>query len=151
MAGYTWTPYFRLTPTDGAVEVVDLSATGITTPGQLSVDLRHQPVVEKREDVNRRVRPLRLGYRCEATLRFYVGGDMSDAAKLAKVANALLSDAYTVELSLDGGTTYREVWLRDWKGPKPADGKTFAGAEYDLRVECVDLIDEIPAIGSGSW
>lgn len=152
MAGYSWTPRFRLTPTDGAVETVALDTASMSHGGLLKTKISYRPEIEKREDVNRRKRPRQDGYRPEVTLRWFVGGDMADAALIVKVANALMRYGTVVELSLDGGTVYREVVLAgDVRGPEAADSKTFAGAEYELRVECTDLIDEIPAVGSGSW
>jgi hypothetical protein len=59
---------------------------------------------------------------------------------------------HVVELSLDGGFTYREVTMEDVSSPRALGGKTFIGARHELRLECVDLIDDKPRMtAEGGW
>lgn len=151
MSGYGWTPIVRITPADGAVTTLDLRFEMAWAEGPVTTGVEHRPELRRRQDVNQRSRPLIQGFRGEVRMTFAIGGDMGDHAILAQVLKALTTPGTTVELSLDGGTSWRTVVLRDYRGPRPLGGKTFAGGQYELRLETQDLMDEVPAIGSGTW
>lgn len=145
--GYTWTPYFRLTP--GGTKALRSLLTW--AGGPTNHDLVYEPVIVKRRTVNEKIINLVRGFRVRVTLRFAIGGNMADHATVKDIVNGLVTSTTRVELSLDNQVTYRDVELVDYDGPSPFNGKTLAGAEFRLTVETTDLISAIPAIGSGTW
>lgn len=156
MAGYRWRTWIRMTPKDGLAEVLDL---GFPYPGGflansvlVSAEPTYREVLESRETIERRLRPLILGYRKEVRLRFDVIDTDPDAAVVGKIARRLMDPYWTVELSLDDERTYHEIVLRSAPGPDPLGGKTIAGARLELRVMTKEAIRNYPDIRTGtSW
>ena len=149
MTGYEWRPAFRMTPENGAVEMVRLCEALTDLGGPVSVQIRYVAVIRMREDVNRDLRPHRLGFRVEVDMDCTVR-TMEDSGWLTTIAGWLMDRTKVVELSLDDEVTWREVVLRKWEGPRAVAGKTFAGASYGLDVSCKTLIEAPPDISSGS-
>lgn len=149
---YQWQPLVRITPDNGAVETIDLR-TGMTYLGRpVKCAPKWTPATEMREDVNRSARVRVDGVRIDVEFDFDIGGtSMADHEVLSRIVNTLLAQSALVELSLDNGATYREVVLLKYTGPDPFRGKTIAGARFQLDLRCVDLVDEVAPIRSGSW
>ncbi|HET6373005.1 MAG TPA: hypothetical protein VFG76_06845 [Candidatus Polarisedimenticolia bacterium] len=146
----------RITPKDGPVETINLSTGFLDGGSSRSVLTRAEPTyreeLEDREDINRASRPLLLGFRPEVALEFQVTKFSAHHPTIAKIQNRLMSSYYRVELSLDNGTTYREVVLKRAASPRAFSGKTVAGAKLELIVETRELISTYPDIGAGtSW
>ncbi len=149
MAGYKWQHRIRLDPIDGAGETIVI-ATAMTQPNPVRTELEYEPVIDDRQDVNRRLAPRVLGYRPVATLIFQVY-DLADDNQIVKIERALADDRTDVYLSLDSGTTERKVVLQSRQGPVPIEGKTVAGAEFRIRLAAVDLLTERASLASGAW
>lgn len=145
--GYTWRPFFRLTP--GGIK--DLKALMSWAGGPVRIEVNYVPIIERNETVAKNVNTLNYGFRVSVSMQFAIGGTMADHAVVRDIVNALVTDTTLVELSLDNQATYRAVELRRYDGPDPFDGKTIAGAFYRLEVETAAPITQVPAIGSGTW
>jgi len=153
MSQYAWKAVFKFVPTDGIEEVMDLSEVFTDTGRPSSIDVSHVPDVTARIDVNRRGNAKGWGFRPTAKLKFEIFSTERHAY-LALIVNRLLAtDIWTVYLSLDGGLTYRQVELtpKGYEGPDAIQGKTFVGAKYSLEVQGVDVLDQVPTLGTGVW
>ena len=148
MSGFEWHPLVRMTPDNGAAEVFDLRTLLTDASGPVRHTLRYKDEGSVKEDVNLNLRKIDRGLRPEVTLRCDIA-TMADHATLATITNRLIRSDWTVELSLDNGTTYREVQLLRVPSPRPFRGKTVAGATFDLSLRCVETIDELPAMTEG--
>jgi len=151
--GYSWITLMRMTPINGAAETVNLT-TGFTLGGVLTtslstVNLDYGEMVKESETVNHEQRPSLFGYRPEIGLRFEVR-DMSHYRTLARILSRLLSPLWKIELSLDNGTTYREVVIKDGPKLKPWKDKTIAGVRVEFSVQTRKLIPELAYIESGT-
>ncbi|HOC17125.1 MAG TPA: hypothetical protein PKK95_02600 [Vicinamibacterales bacterium] len=153
MSGYAWWPMVRITPANGPEVVRDLKSDLSTLwgIGPTKIAVKHAPQIKQRQDVNDRERPLLKGFRVEVDLTFEVSDEMTDHDILAEIVTACLDQYQVVELSMDGGLTYRGVVLTDYLGPDPLGGKPVAGAKYELHFRCRELVTELPAIGTGNW
>lgn len=143
MAGYKWQHKFRCTPDNGAVDTIDVATSFSDLGGPVSTRVDYTVDQETLTDVNRGRAVLFRGFRPVVRMDFEVF-DTRDQTTFATIVNRLCSDAWTVELSLDGGAIYREVVLDRLDGPNPIRGKTVVGASYSLTVAAVDLISEYP-------
>lgn len=143
MSGYTRVVIFRRTPANGPQEKVAVATAfaGQRSP-LFSTRVRYIPLVEEREDVERRQQPLKEGYRVRLEMTFIIT-TIADHAILAKVKRWLSATDGKTEVALDTETTYREAYLFDLKGPEPLGGKTIAGMKWVLDVDIVDPISEI--------
>ena len=156
MPGYTWTVLCRMTPQDGPAEVVNLS-TAFTFGGAarsvlVKAEPQYQEESEAREDINLALRPLLLGYRRSLMLTFDVTDPAAHGATIAQILTRSMSPYWTVEFSLNNGTTYVPMVLRRAGSPKPLGGKTPAGFRVEHSWQSRDLTDAYPAIGAGtSW
>ena len=153
MDGYRWYVQVRITPPNGAAETIDLMTDLTRVPGlgPAQVELEYTVQRKDRQDINRRLRSRIDGVRPTVTLTIEAGGDMADSAIVARILNALLDREKAVELTLDGGTAWREVELSKFKGPTPNRGKTFAGCRWEITLLGVDLLTEIPDLMQGNW
>jgi len=113
------------------------------------IDLVYETEIENRDTINRRARPLLLGFRPVVGLTFQVR-TMSFYSRIATFASRLMDPYWTVKLSLDNAATYREIVLRKGPSPEPFGNKTIAGARFKMTVAARELIAELPAIATGS-
>ncbi len=150
MSGYGFYVLARVAPPNGEEIVLDCEQLTFA-PGPTQRSLSYALDQKTREDVNGRLRVRRRGFRPEVSLTFIDGGDMLDSELVAQLVNAFADPQTAVFISLDGGAVWREAALTKFSGPKPIKGKPFAGAQYDLTLQCVDLIPEIPGLGAGNW
>ena len=150
MPGYEWKTQVRIVPQNGLEETIVFATAFSDAGGPVRVDLRYEEVIVEREDVNRVLRPLRLGFRVSPDFTFDIVTTV-DQANLAKIANRLMSPDFNLFLSLDAGVVEREIEMTRAPSPDPLGGKTANGARFRLGTECIELIDEIPDIGTGSW
>lgn len=150
MTGYAYHGLVRITPENGAARVLDLRSEFRDAQGQARTRVDYEFEAEDYEDVNRRLRRTAFGFRVEVRLSFDIL-TTADHAALADIVSALASTD-TVELSLDAGFVYREVVMTDAPSPRPFRNKTYIGARHDLRLECVELLDEMPTMNTeGGW
>jgi hypothetical protein len=151
MSQYAWKGVFKFIPTDGIEETMDLASVFTDTSGPGKIDPSHVYESTNRQDVNRRGNQKDWGFRPRCKMTFEII-DTALQAYFALIVNRLrATDVWVVLLSLDGGINYRQVQLKSFDGPDPIQGKTFAGAKYVLEVEGVELLDQIPNLGSGVW
>lgn len=142
--GTRWWPIFRVTPTDGEGWTLDTRTDLTTIAGCYAVaGPLYKLVQEVEEDVQRSLQPINHGWRCELTLEYMVTQDMTDHDAWTRIINALADRAhFTVELSLDQGTTYRVVDMIGDATETPVQGRTFAGFYGRLPLKTRDLITE---------
>lgn len=144
--GHTYTPIFRITPWAGAISTLNVSAYKWLKACQPA----YVAILIEKETINYGIRHTRKGYRCVVTMQFMFPTPSADETALAQqIVSAFANDQTTVELSLDGGTTYRVVHLQDYQQAVP-DEKNI-GLLETLQFVCADLLDSKPAIGSGAW
>lgn len=140
-----------MTPQDGPVETVDLT-TAFSKTVLIGTDPRYREVIENRENLNRGLRPLLIGYRPEIRLIFEITDTTNDHPILGKIHRRLMDAYWMVELDLVNNGMFREIMIRRAASPKPLGKKTVVGARHELRVQCKDPIDRYPDIGPGtSW
>ena len=151
MTAVAWAHRVRITPENGAQTVINLNTALAWASGPVETELEYKLDVDTREDVNLSLCDLVRGFRVSVRLTADIGGTLADHQYIAQIVNACARRDHAVELSLDGGTTYRTVLLREYRAPKPLGGKWAAGAKFELLFVCVDLLDEIPWIGGGNW
>ena len=150
MSGYDHHHFIRLRPSDGAASEIDLREALTDAGGPVRTTLRYDYEADDWEDVNRSRRQRKYGFRADVRLEFDVV-DMADHRTLAKIASAAMADGMTIDLSLNGGATYREVLVTRAPSPRPFRGKTFAGAKFRIDFEAVELLDELPTLDAGGW
>jgi len=144
--GYLFAVRFRITPDNGVQKTIVLDATTLQDGrGPVGVVPSYELEAETESDVVREMRQVSFGWRQRVALAFDIRV-MTDQANLAELVNALVNPGKTVELSLDGGTTYREVLLEGGFGPQQFSGKWTAGAHYEMALVVKELLPEVPAI-----
>lgn len=148
--GYSYHPLIRITPTDGAAKVLDLRQEFSAARGPESIRVDYSLDADDYLDVNRNRRQNVFGIECDLRLTIPIV-DTAEHATLAEIVTAFLGTS-KVELSLDGGYTYREVNATRLPSPRPFRGKTHAGARHEIRLECVAPLTEQPAMtAEGGW
>jgi len=145
MSGYEWHQMVRMTPDNGAAEVMDLRTAFSDASGPVRTTPRYRDESEYDDDVNLITRAVHRGLRPEVTLRMDIA-TMADQANLATIVSRLMRPDWSVELSLDGGVTYRGVRLSRPPTPRGFRGKTVAGATFDLSLRCTETIDDYAAM-----
>jgi hypothetical protein len=144
--GHTYSPIFRITPWAGAITTLNVAAYQWLRLCQPS----YVPILLEKETVNRQIRTSRYGYRCTVTLEFMFPTPSSNETTLAQqILTAFADDRTVLELSLDGGTTYRVVQLSEYQQGVP-DEKNI-GLIETMILTCAEPLDSKPAVGSGSW
>lgn len=146
MSGYKRDIVFRIAPRNGGEHVIVCNESFTDAGGHLSADVRYPLEQKWREDIGYRSRPLTFGYRPTVDINFAIW-TMADQHALAQVMDALCDDRVDVYASLDARCTERLVRTRNAPSPKPFGGKTVAGAEFSLQLECVELIAALPKMG----
>lgn len=149
--GYEWIHRIRAVPLNGSARTYQLNQIFSDASGPTKTDVRYDVVKDSRYNVDRWADPLIHGWRVRVILTLEIV-TMEEEHWLAEILNRLSDrEEWTIYLSLNGGTTEREIVLRDFKGPTPLGGKTHAGAQFVLDVECVELITEKPDLMDGNW
>lgn len=148
MSGYRWDPVFRVSPVNGGDTYYWLSDRLSDVGSHTRINLRYVESMNTREDVNRSLRPVVFGLRPEVDITCAIW-TMADQAFLSEIESALLDTSYyRVYLSLDGGVVYRQVVMASATNAEPINGKTIVGAQFTIRVRCVDLITRRPAMAT---
>jgi hypothetical protein len=146
--GHSWTPIVRVTPPAGAAYSVTLSNLVFMTVCQPSYE--EQAVVK--EMLNRSIRKVPYGFRVHVHQEFEFYTPAADETTLAEQVISPASDPdddVLIEISLDNGAVYREAELVGYS-QGPIEKKNI-GLLVSLDWTCVQLIENKPAIGSGSW
>lgn len=117
---YSYTPKFRVTGPAGPAVTYDLSTWGYVIRQQVS----DSPVFTEHEMVDYSVETTRYGSRRSVQMDFEIPtGNVANETDLMTIMQRALDDEWTVELTLDGGTTYREVVLSSYSGEDLQDKK----------------------------
>ena len=146
--GHNYTPIVRITPPAGPAYTVTLSSLSYLTVCQPS----YEPLHVVKEMLNRAIRKAKYGFRVHVHQEFEFYTPTADETTLAEqVVNPALDpdDDFTIEMSLDNGSVYREVELVDFS-QGPIEKKNI-GLLVALDWTCKNPIENKPAIGSGSW
>lgn len=150
--GYAYSARFRVVPPDGPE--VTYTFTGFE-PAGLPTFVEPQYAAEKmsRPTPGRKILERHFGFRPQVRFRFELI-DVEDEAALAALVSSANKDGFQIYLSLDAGTTEREV-LMDSAYPRlPLAGKT-AGWETEIAWIATDLIESVPSIltagGATQW
>jgi len=135
---YSYSPFLRITPPGGPAITYDLGAIDRMTVAQWWPE----PVFNQKETVRRRLHNIPYGWRLRATLAWVI--DPGSAAELTLVDIALYINrrAHLLELSMNGGSTYREAVLdgNGWTRTNP-ENKNVLGL-YRMELACADLLSE---------
>jgi hypothetical protein len=146
--GHNWTPIVRVTPPAGAAYTVTLSGLAWNTITQPS----YEGLSEIKEMLTFAVRKVKRGFRVHVHQEFEFFTPTADETTLAEQVITPACDPdneYLIELSLDGGTTYRAVDLEDHQRV-PIEGKNI-GVRHSIDWVCQEPIASLPAVGSGAW
>jgi len=144
--GHSYSAIFRVTPLAGPAFTVDLTNYQWKTRAQPL----YEPVIAQKEMLDRSVRQTRYGYRCRVLLDFEFPTPSTDETAFARdLLTVAADDDQSIELSLDGGTTYRTVLLEQMEQAALADKNI--GVRVSTAWVCRDLLTTKPAVGSGSW
>lgn len=143
--GYTFRPLIKQVPQNGTEVIVDLTLAFTDMAGTKALGLKYEQDVEGRPDYNRRMRPLKRGFRMKADLQFWIR-EITQHPTYVDILNRLMDpdDEWATYLSIDAGATYDEVWAKSNSGPRAINGKTFNGADETLSLESVSLLRERP-------
>lgn len=152
MAGYAYTPRFRVVYEDGPPEGTTYELTALLSnpgsPGPLSIRLEYIPEKVQRKNINRGLKERRFGSYIAVIFGFELSV-MADEASLVAIYNALNDDRATTYLSLVSGGTERAVVLESYAW-EPLAGKAAAGVSIEMRVQTVDVVETVlPIIGAG--
>lgn len=142
---HTYSPRFRVTPMAGPAATTVLS----TMSWNIKAQPMYEPIANQHEIIDRSMEQTRYGYRCRVALDFEFETPSTDETSLASILTSAEDDNQMIELSLDGGTTYREVLLEEFN-QEALDGKNIGIAVQSVWV-CKDILTTKPAVGSGSW
>ena len=145
--GHTYQPRIRVTPLAGPAYVVDISAYRHLRVAQP----RYAPLIIRKETITRQVRTTRYGWRCVVILAFTFPTPSTDEQNLTSlILDYAIDREATIEISLDGGTTYREVVLAEEYEQTNVEGRN-VGVHLVTTWECVEPLERKPAVGSGAW
>lgn len=147
--GYAYSVRFRIAYDSGPDTNYDLSQL-TEGKGPISTVVDYDFEKTSRLTPNRKIRESYFGARPIVAMRFEIA-TLTDEAWLADIVSACNRSDARVYLSLDAGTTEREVKLDSKYTRAPLAGKATAGIEVDLVFKAVELIAEVPAIGAGAW
>ncbi len=140
----------QVIPANGLPFLVDVEQGCAWANGPTERALSYPLVQKIREDVNGRLRVRKRGFRPEVALTVIDGGDLLDSDMVVQLVNALMDQATRVQLSLDGGATWRDAVVAKFDGPKYVKKKPFAGVEWNVTLQAVELIPELPSL-AGGW
>lgn len=141
--GFSFRPLVKQVPLNGAEVPIDLQTAFTDTRGAKAIGIDYEQELEERKDINRRKRPLRFGWRMTIDLLFWIKQD-TQHPNFVDMTNRLQDEEWVTSISLDGGTTYVEVWGKKAKGPGKIRDKWFVGVEERITLESVDLLPERP-------
>ena len=143
---HAYSVIFRLTPPAGPQTTINASAMSFLSVAQP----RLEAVFTEQELIDRSIAVTPYGYRCMVDMEFQFPTPSTDETSLAdNLITRAMDDDWTIELSLDGGTTYREVVLTGFS-QEPMGGKNI-GVVQSMTWVCSGLLDEKPSVESGSW
>lgn len=144
--GHTYVPIFRLTPLAGDQSTLDISAWQWVNVAQPEVE----PVFTEKELLTRGIVQTRYGYRCSVRLELtFITPDANETTFAETILDRAMNDDWEIELSLDGGTTYRKVQLTEFQQVN-IEGKNI-GVIYSMVWVCEALLTTKPPVASGSW
>lgn len=135
---YSYSPFLRVTPPGGAPIINDLAAIDRMIVAQWIPE----PVFNQKETVRRRLHNIPYGWRLRLFFAWVVDPGSVSELTLVNVALYINRRAHLVELSMNGGATYREVVLsgNGWTRNN-VEEKNVLGL-YQAEFACVDLLSE---------
>lgn len=143
---YTYSTRVRVTPPAGAATVYDLSTWTYVT----RQTMRDSPIFSEQEMLDFTVEQTRYGSRRQVFLDFEFTDSTAQESSLIAILTAALDDAWTIEVSLNGGTTYREAVLSSYEVGDIEDKKN-CGRMY-ATVWTVKTLQAAPvAVLGGAW
>lgn len=145
--GHSYTPIFRITPPAGNSYTVSLAAYQWMRIGQPGFETLHT----LHELITRAMGRTPYGYRPRVHFEFDFPTPSSNETELAtNLLTPAMDDTYLIELSMDGGTTYRTVLMEDYREGPMAEKNIGRTVSMDW-VSAGTPLPNKPAIGSGSW
>ena len=143
---YSYTPKIRVTPPAGAQVVYDLSTWNYL----IRSEMRDSAVISEKEMLDLSVDQVRYGTRRSVFLEFdFPVGSTSNETDLITIVTRALDDGWMIEVSLDGGTTYRESLLSGYE-VEDMEGKKI-GRVYRTAWTVKALQLQPAAVLSGTW
>ena len=104
---YSYSPFLRVTPPAGAALVYDLGAIDRMILAQWVPE----PIFSEKETVRRRLRTINYGWRLRIFFAWVVEPGSVSELTLVAVGLYVNRRAHLLEVSMNGGSTYREVVL----------------------------------------
>lgn len=135
---YSYSPFLRVTPPGGPAILFDLGALDRMTVAQWIPE----PVFNQKETVRRRLKNIPYGWRVRAFFIWVIDPGSASELTLVQIGLYVNRKAHLLELSMNGGSTYREVvlsgngWVRS-----NIEEKNVLGM-YQAEFACVDLLSE---------
>jgi hypothetical protein len=143
---HTFYPKFRLTPPAGPQLSYDLTAYQWVTANIVQDDA----LFTETEMLDRSTEQTRYGWRRTAVLNFDFPTPSSNETEIAEsILSKAMDDEWLIELSMDNGTTYREVVLSSFSRTQMADKNI--GVNLSTVWTVKDMMTSLTKIGSGSW
>jgi hypothetical protein len=150
MAGTRFYVMAQVIPPNGLPFIIDVEQGCAWAGGPTQRALSYPVETKVREDVNGRLRLRKRGFRPQIALVIIDGGGLLDSDTVAQLVSALMDQRTVVQLTLDGGATWRDAVIAKFDGPKFVKNKAFVGVEWDLTLQAVELIPELPSL-AGGW
>jgi len=155
MPGYVWTPKLRLTPRNGAAAAETIDFSSVFTVSNYarfvlnSIRLTYTENQDEGFTVNRDARATHFGTGQDIVLRFDIS-DMAHYRTVAQLGTRLGRPDWKVEISLDGGNTFREFVLVRAPTVRPFRDVTVAGLRSEVSVKAKSLIPDMVPIETGT-
>jgi hypothetical protein len=143
----TYRPILRVTPPAGATSTYDLSTYRFLSVVQPS----WEPLFTEMEMLDRSTQQTRYGFRVSVALalEFPNAESASESTLATSIVTQAMDDAYSWELSLDAGATYRAVVLSQYSEARM--GEKNIGLSVSMIWTCVSIVLTKPAVLGGGW
>lgn len=135
---YSYSPFLRVTPPAGAAIVYDLAAIDRMTVAQWIPE----PVFNQKETVRRRLHNIPYGWRLRVFFAWVIDPGSVSELTLVDIGLYVNRRAHPLEISMNGGSTYREAVLagNGWTRSN-IEEKNVLGL-YQAEFACIDLLSE---------
>lgn len=138
MTTYSYSPFLRVTPAGGPPIVYDLGAIDRMTVAQWVPE----PLFTQKETVRRTLRNIKYGWRLHVFLTWIIDPGSASELTLVDIGYHVNRNDETLEISMNGGATYRECvlsgdgWVRS-----NVEEKNVLGI-YRAEFACVERLSE---------
>lgn len=151
---YSYSPFLRVTPPAGDKVVYDLGSVPTMKIAQWVPEF----IFTQKETVRRRLRNIKYGWRLHVILEWVVDVGTAGELTLIDLMSYLARNDSPLEISMNGGATYRDCIVATSPVRDNVEKKNILGL-YHMEFTCVDLLspDSLPPEvvqsppGLGQW